>query len=45
MHTDIKGKALFLKIARSQEAKHAEFKKIADGMTVAAAVEMLEAAK
>lgn len=43
LHTDIKGKAVFLKtIARQQESKHSEFKKIADGMSVADAVTMLE---
>ena len=39
---DIRGKALLFKIVRSQESHHTEFRKIADGMTVAAAVEMLE---
>ena len=43
LHTDIKGKALFLKtIARQQDAKHWGFRKIADGMTVADAVTLLE---
>ena len=43
LHTDIRGKALFLKsIAREGEAKHGGFKKIADGTTVAEAVSMLE---
>jgi hypothetical protein len=43
LHTDIKGKALFLKtIARQQDATHRDFKKIADGMTVADAVALLE---
>lgn len=44
VHTDINGKALFLKtVARKQEATHAEFKKIPDGITVADAVRMVEA--
>ena len=43
LHTDINGKALFLKtIARQQDAKHWGFQKIADGMTVAQAVAQLE---
>ena len=43
LHTDIRGKALFLKtIARQQESKHTEFKKIANGMSVADAVALLE---
>ena len=42
VHTDIRGKALFLKIARSSEMRHTEFRKIPDGMTVAAAVALLE---
>ncbi len=43
LHTDIQGKALFLKtIARQQDAKHWGFQKIADGMTVAQAVTQLE---
>ncbi len=45
VHTDINGKALFLKtVARKQEAKHTEFKRIPDGITVADAVKMVEAA-
>jgi len=45
VHTDINGKALFLKtVARKQEAKHTEFKRIPDGVTVADAVKMVEAA-
>ena len=44
VHTDINGKALFLKtIARSQEAKHSEFKKIPTGISVADAVKLVEA--
>ncbi len=39
---DIRGKALLFKIARSQDSNHTEFKKIPDGMTVAAAVDLLE---
>ena len=43
VHTDINGKALFLKtIARQQDAKHWGFQKIAGEMTVAQAVEKLE---
>jgi len=43
LHTDINGKALFLKtIARQQDAKHWGFQKIADGTTVAQAVTLLE---
>ena len=43
LHTDINGKALFLKtIARQQDAKHWSFQKIADGITVADAVTLLE---
>ena len=43
LHTDIKGKALFLKtIARQQDAKHRDFRKIADAMTVAEAVALVE---
>ena len=45
VHTDINGKALFLKtVARKQEAKHTEFKRIPDGVTVADAVKLVEAA-
>ena len=40
---DIRGKALLFKIARSQDSKHTQFRKIADGLTVQAAVELLEA--
>jgi hypothetical protein len=44
VHTNINGKALFLKtIARSEEAKHSEFKKIPTGITVADAVKLVEA--
>ena len=39
---DIRGKALLFKIARSQESKHSQFRRIPDGMTVAAAVDLLE---
>ena len=43
LHTDINGKALFLKtIARQQDARHWGFQKIPDGMTVAQAVSLLE---
>jgi hypothetical protein len=43
LHTDIQGKALFLKtIARQQDAKHWGFQRIADGMTVGEAVSLLE---
>lgn len=45
VHTDINGRALFLKtVARKQEAKHTEFKRIPDGVTVEEAVKMVEAA-
>ena len=44
VHTDINGKALFLKtVARKQEAKHTDFKRIPDGITVEEAVKMVEA--
>jgi hypothetical protein len=43
VHTDINGKALFLKtIARQQEVHHSDFKQIPAGTTVADAVKMLE---
>lgn len=43
LHTDINGKAIFLKtIARKQESKHSDFKKLPDGITVKDAVAMLE---
>ncbi len=43
IHTDFKGKALFLKtVARSQDSVHMEWRKIPDGMTVAEAVAMVE---
>jgi hypothetical protein len=43
LHTDINGRALFLKtIARQQESKHWGFKRIADGMSVADAVALAE---
>ena len=45
VHTDINGKALFLKtVARKQEAKHTDFKRIPDGITVEEAVKMVESA-
>ena len=44
IHTDINGKAIFLKtIARKQDSKHGEFRKVPDGITVAEAVRMAEA--
>jgi hypothetical protein len=44
VHTAINGKALFLKtIARSEEARHSEFKKIPTGISVADAVKLVEA--
>jgi len=43
LHTDIRGKALFLKtIARQQESTHSEFKRVADDITVADAVALLK---
>lgn len=43
IHTDFKGRALFLKtIARSQDSVHTNFRKVPEGMTVAEAVAMLE---
>ena len=43
LHTDINGRALFLKtIARKQESHHAGFQKINDNMSVADAVTLLE---
>ena len=45
IHADIRGKAFFLKIAKTQDAKHGEFKRIPDGLTVAAAVELVENTK
>jgi hypothetical protein len=43
LHTDINGKALFLKtIARQQDAKHWRFRKLPDAITVADAVALLE---
>jgi hypothetical protein len=43
VHTDINGKALFLKtVARKQEAAHTEFKLLPDGVTVPEAVTMVE---
>ena len=45
LHTDINGKAMFLKtVARKQEAHHSEFKRIPEGITVEEAVKLLEAA-
>jgi hypothetical protein len=44
IHTDINGKALFLKtVARKQDGRHTEFKQLPEGMTVAEAVKMVEA--
>jgi len=43
VHTDINGKALFLKtIARQQEVRHANYKQIPANITVADAVKLLE---
>ncbi len=43
VHTDINGKALFLKtIARSEDAHHSEFKQIPAGISVADAVKLVE---
>lgn len=43
LHTDIDGKALFMKtIARKQDATHSDFRRIPDGMTVAEAVALVE---
>ena len=42
VHSDIRGKALFMKLARQQDSKHGEFVHIQDGMTVAAAVALVE---
>ena len=43
VHTDINGKAMFLKtIARQEDARHSEFKQIPNGISVADAVKMLE---
>ena len=39
---DVRGKALLFKIARSQDSKHTQFQQIPEGMTVGAAVELLE---
>ena len=44
VHSDIRGKAFFMKLARKQDSKHSEFRKIPDNTTVASAVAMLEAA-
>ena len=44
VHSDINGKAMFLKmITRQEDARHSEFKKIPDGMSVADAVKLAEA--
>jgi hypothetical protein len=44
VHSDINGKAFFLKmITRQEDARHSDFKKIPDNITVADAVKMLEA--
>ncbi len=43
VHTEINGKAMFLKtIARQQESRHSEFKKIPNDISVADAVKLLE---
>ncbi len=43
VHTDFLGKALFLKnVARKQDGKRWEYRRIADGMTVADAVKLVE---
>jgi len=43
VHTDINGKALFMKsIARQQEAHHTDFKRVPDDITVADAVKLVE---
>jgi len=43
LHTDINGKALFLKtVARREDAKHSEFRRIPDGISVADAVKLVE---
>jgi len=43
LHTDINGRALFLKtIARQQQSQHSGFKKIPDNLSVADAVTLLE---
>ena len=43
LHTDIRGRALFLKtLAKQQDAKHSAFKKIPDETTVREAVTLLE---
>ncbi len=43
VHTEINGKAMFLKtIARQQESKHSEFRKIPNDISVADAVKLLE---
>lgn len=43
LHTDINGRALFLKtIARQQQSQHSGFQKIPDNLSVADAVTMLE---
>ena len=45
VNVDIRGKALLFKIVRSQSSLHSNFQKIPDGMTVAAAVQLLEQQK
>ena len=43
VHTDIKGKALFLKtIVRQGDSKHYDYKRVPNNITVAAAVALLE---
>ena len=43
LHTDFIGKALFLKtIARQQDSKHSDFKRLPNDITVAEAVKLLE---
>ena len=43
VHTDFLGKALFLKtVARKQDAKRWDYRKIPDGTTVAEAVKLVE---
>ncbi len=43
VHTDFMGRALFLKtIARKQDSRHYDFKKLPDNITVADAVKLLE---
>ena len=43
VHTDINGKAMFLKtVARKEDAKHSDFRRIPDNISVADAVKMVE---